>query len=179
MGSIFKYIKDKVLVCADSEIHPECDVCGKSNVAVYETMGFPIRDDGTIDDDDEVVVACVACFSAGKVARMGEASIEEFLKRNYPNWKQLLLELRKTPQIPYCAQEDDWAICCNDLCEFIGVPESFDDLLNFIDSATYWTRGNDAFVRDFRQDGPPESLNEISKFQCLECKRQYWIDQFT
>ncbi len=95
------------------------------------------------------------------------------------NWQHLQKALRITPQIPLMMQRDDWVVCCDEICEFIGIPNNYEELVNYTESAKYWNRGKDEFARNFRKDGHPESLREISKFECMKCHKKYWIDQYT
>lgn len=103
--------------------------------------------------------------------------------REIPHWVgtslTLIEKLRRTPQIPLMMQCDDWVVCCNDLCEFLGSPADMEALLELTDSATYWESGLGHSGRDFRCDGPPESFSEISEFRCFHCHSRYWIDQYT
>lgn len=182
MGSTFKYISDAALREEDRSYFTECQACGKKGVPVFKANGFLLKADGTYDDDDpdaEVYVACSDCILNGRIARFGEWEMDDFLNDNYENWQELRHALRRTPQIPLMMQRDDWVICCGDLCEFIGVPQDVKDLIRFTSTATFWDRGSSDFARNFQNDGPPESLREISEFQCLHCRRMYWTDQFT
>ena len=182
MGSVFKYIKDEAIVSEDSSYYKECQVCGKKNCSVYKASGFILKADGSHDDEDpdsEIYVACADCIRKGKVARFGEWETDDFLKQNFDNWQDLQKALRITPQIPLMLQKDDWVICCNEISEFTGVPGSYEELIEYTEKAQYWERGISGYSRRFREDGPPESLNEISKFECTKCKKRYWIDQFT
>ena len=161
MGSIFKYINDAALQEEDRSYFTECQACGKKAFPVYKASGFLLKADGTYDDEDpdsEVWVACSDCILKGRMARFGEWEMDGFLRDNYENWEQLRQALRCTPQIPLMLQRDDWAICCGDVCEFIGVPPDIDDLIRFTKDATYWDRGSSAFARDFENDGAPESF---------------------
>jgi len=103
--------------------------------------------------------------------------------RLVPRWEgpaaELIQKLRRTPQSPTYLQWSDWVVCCGDLCEFLGSPGSFQELVRVTRGATFWNHGIADQRRDFEEDGPPEGLEEISLFRCLACGRRYWIDQFT
>ena len=182
MGSTFRYIKDSALKAEDSSYYNECHACARKDAPVYKASGFIIKNDGTFDDEDPdsgIYVACEACIKSGKLARFGEWEMTPFLKSMYENWEELRQKLRATPQIPLFLQRDDWVVCCNDICEFTGVPENYEDIVYFTSKANYWARGQNKFSRNFKEDGPPESILEISKFECIHCRKTYWIDQFT
>ncbi len=88
----------------------------------------------------------------------------------------LLASVHLIPSIPTFQQRWEWPICCDDWCEFVGCPKSFDELLSVTKSHIVWPAG---FQRDFAADGPPEGLYEISLFRCLSCEKRYFVDQFT
>lgn len=182
MGTLFQHIADDALVAEDASYYTHCHVCEKQNVAVYKAMGFILREDATYDDEDpdaEVYVACAECIQAEKIARFGEWEMDDFLKDNYENWQELRRELRMTPQIPCMMQSSDWVICCGMICEFTGSPKTYEELVVYTEKAKYWHRGKDEYRRNFRSQGPPEELDEVSKFRCGRCEREYWIDQYT
>jgi len=103
--------------------------------------------------------------------------------RLVPEWTgrsaELIQKLRRTPQSPLTLQGADWVVCCGDLCEFIGSPKSFDELIHVQATAKYWNHGLGSAGRNFASDGPPEELEEVSVFRCGTCNTLFWVDQYT
>lgn len=158
-----------------------CPICKKQGL-LYPCNGFLTSPGGMCDDENpesEISEACADCIDAEKVARIEEYEFVDYLKGRYKDGVHFRDGLRRTPQLPLLMQREDWAFCCNDLCEFVGSPATYEELLVIVGSCHYWDRIRENRPRDFRRDGPPESLNEISAFRCLHCPKRFWIDQFT
>lgn len=94
--------------------------------------------------------------------------------------KRLWKRLCRTPQVVSYEQDADWVVCCNELCEAQGTLATLEALVEKMDAAQYWSHGpKDTGRRDFRNDGPPESLDEVAFFRCQTCEKDWFIDQFT
>jgi len=165
-------------------------VCHKPQVPVFSAQGKVVRDDGTVDDD--IAVACEPCLKTGRIIHVSERKTDAIIRRYLCGYftdkgpafveqkaQELFLALRKTPRVPMFMQGDDWPLCCGDLTEYKGNPKEFDELPSVNGPRIYWEEGIKEFGAGFESDGPPESLSEISFFECLSCDKQYWIFQFT
>lgn len=190
MGSVFRYIADSALTPEDASYYTKCHVCDKPQVPVFSAQGEVVREDGTVDD--LIAVACEPCLKTGKIIHISEWKtdlvIRAYLRRYFTDKgpafierrsQELFLALRKTPRVPMFMKGDDWPLCCGDLTEFKGSPKDVNELPNVDGPMIYWSEGVKEPVADFKSDGPPESLYEVSFFECLSCDKRYWIFQFT
>lgn len=169
MGKLFRYIADNAL---QPYTYSNCWVCDRENVTAYEYYGSWLRGESVKEKIDAV---CADCLRRNRFKWTNESELPQIIRES----NELLSKLRQTPQIPMMVQYNDWAVCCDDLCEFIGSPASEKDLLEISETAIYWEKDVGSQGRNFTKFGLPESLDEISLFKCLVCQQRYWIDQFT
>jgi uncharacterized protein CbrC (UPF0167 family) len=179
MGSIFPLIADDALRVEDAEYYIQCHVCSTEGVPLYHADGCVIDDSGEADEDNEVYAVCERCIKAGRVEHASEYVTDEVLEKHAENPDTAKALLRATPRIPLFLQDDDWAICCGQLAEFVGIPTSLDDLIELEETAQPWNHGPTSYQRDFANTGPPESFREISVFCCVKCQKRLYVDQFT
>ncbi|MFD2561176.1 CbrC family protein [Aquimarina rubra] len=206
MGKIFKYIADEALVLSEYS----CDICSERLGYNYHAFWVNPETNEEIEissackdciEHSSLEWSCefdlMDSFGADhKIIEInkhidwneGEKK-RGFLLRydKKPIWEgkalELLNKLRKTPKIPWLIQRPDWAVCCEDLCEFQGSPKNYEELIDIQKEGTYWDKGDRSkdhipYHRDFIEHGEPLLFDEISNFKCLHCNRQYWIDQF-
>ncbi|WP_407399208.1 CbrC family protein [Treponema sp.] len=84
----------------------KCQFCG-SEIDCLE---------GTYFDNPEIKSVCVSCFKRKKA----EVLIPEFIKNKIKkDLNQEIEELKYTPPVPWI-QYNDWQVCCDDFCIFIG-----------------------------------------------------------
>lgn len=179
MGSIFPLIADDALRAEDSEYYQQCHVCSREDVPLYNAQGDVVLTSGETDQDTDVYAVCAPCIQAGRVQHCGECFTDEVLE-NYAEAPEVAKSLlRATPRIPHFVQCDDWAVCCGRLAEFIGNPNSFEELVDLERTAQPWDHGPTSVQRQFANSGPPETFREISIFRCSKCQKRLYIDQFT
>lgn len=168
MGKLFTYIADNALRPYE---YSNCWVCNREAITAYEYHGSLLQGESI---EEEIDAVCADCLPRNCFKWINESELPQIIRES----NELLNKLRQTPQIPMMVSSNDWAVCCDDLCEFIGSPDS-EELLEISKAAIYWEKGVGKQGRNFTKFGLPESLEEISLFKCLVCQQRYWIDQFT
>jgi hypothetical protein len=77
-------------------------------------------------------------------------------------------------------QGTDWPLCCGRLTEYVGSPLNLEELIRVQADVVSWDSGPESSMSyDARNDGPPESFEEVAVFRCLVCEEQYWTFQPT
>jgi hypothetical protein len=186
MGNRFELIADDALVPLDD--YEKCQVCFRTGVPLYEAQGRIVNQDGSVDESKDVYAVCESCLKTGRVAHTSEWQTDRVIERFASDPQAAKALLRRTPRIPLMLQQADWPLCCGQLTEFTGVPKEDEGLANLLSPLIPWINGpidqetvkeKPWLVRDFEQDGPPESLDEISIFVCRSCGKGYFTDQYT
>ena len=182
MGTIFKYVADAALRSEPDEI---CQHCDSATVPIYNYQG-EIADPGLVanaplaQQEREVSYLCAACINGGNVVRTNKWAVENVVQTSATDPAKAWQEFNHLPDAPLFAQGDfDWPFCCDTWCEFHGSPANFHELLALQKADKYWESGPGKTPRNFKAEGPPESLREISKFVCVGCATRYYTDQFT
>jgi hypothetical protein len=180
MGTRFELIADSALEYLD-DYYKKCQVCGAQAVPLFECQGSVISDVGTSDPPKDVYAVCEACVKQGRVARTCEFQTDAVIEKFATDPKAAKELLRRTPPIPVMLQHQDWPICCGQLTEFMGVPDSYEESISIPDDYQFWEAG----FRDWKEDWgddftlEPESLDEVSKFRCRSCGRKIFTWQCT
>ena len=203
MGKLFELISDKALENAlkqEKSLNKalgysdltECDVCGKFVADTFPYNGTQYDDDGNaLDSDYDPSNACADCILAGKVTHICDWKYIETIG-NYLDTQNLSAEekeikterliekYQRTPDIPIFMQYHDIPLCCGDITEFIGHPESNEELYEISDY-NYWEKGlkSKSEYENFRKYGKPESYIDVAAFQCSHCGKKYFTFQFT
>ena len=177
MGATFELIADSALQAEDPHDYPECHVCGTAGVPVYPCQGSLIGEGGPLDPSQDVYVACEACLKQGRVAHLGERRTDALIGRYAADPAAAKALLRRTPRIPFQMQGTDWPLCCGELAEFVGSPSSEEALIEAQAQGAFWNLGPASTDYDAREDGPPESLREVSLFRCRACETLFWVFQ--
>jgi uncharacterized protein CbrC (UPF0167 family) len=86
-------------------------------------------------------------------------------------------EHRRTPTFPMFLQNEDWPWCCGDFCEYLGVPESYDESIRIGREVECWDGDFQELYGDVTLE--PEWLNEVCIFRCLTCGKQVFTWQMT
>lgn len=180
MGTIFPLIADDALQAASDEYYTECQVCSTPGVPVYPCQGNLACLDGTADASQDVYVACQQCLQAGRVVHIDEYRTDPIVEQFAKNPEVEKTLLRRTPRIPFQINGTDWPLCCGKLAEFVASPSSLEELVEMQARGVPWDLGPVAPPwYDARQDGPPESLREVSLFRCVVCGCLYWTFQYS
>jgi len=181
MGSVFIHVADAAL-CASGD--DPCQHCDRPDVPVYSYFGEIIDPERANDpelarQEPTVHELCADCILGGNIRRDVDDHILKMIEQFASDRDQALVEFQQLPEIPMFLQSMDWPICCGRWCEFVGAAASFEELVQRQALANGWHHGPTLSRRLFAEDGPPESLDEISFFRCHTCGKQYEIDQFT
>lgn len=186
MGTQFELISDDSLI--ESTYTDECSFCGRNDVPIFDVTGFKIEPGKYIFEDipkemadTEMDCACKDCLTNGRVKLFSEWEVESVLQEYCADPKRELMRLRATPSIPLFLQGYDWAVCCGELCEFKGVPSTYDESIEIPDHYQFWDKGPRDWKTfwSFEFTLEPESLDEISKFACKKCQKRWFIWQNT
>lgn len=189
MGQLFELIADNALETLD-EYYTDCNVCGKSEIDLYEYNGKYRLDNGEIDDD--IFAVCAECILTKNLSHVCDFEYIKTIKEYLSNTdltiqeqseleNKLIEKYQRTPDIPLFVQGDDTPLCCNDITEFTGSlkqKKDFDETEKYI----YWERkiiSEKYEFFDFIKYGNVESLSEISTFKCSHCGMKYFTFQFT
>ncbi len=184
MGSKFDLIADNALKTVSDA--GECSFCGARDVPIYNIEGFDIEPGQYIFEKFpeeegvyEMEYACEDCIKSGRIKLFSENDFEDVVKKYCREPEASVLKLRKTPSIPFCIQGDDWAVCCGELCEFTGIPQSYKESIALVDTHQFWSRGpqNWKTFWSFEFTLEPESLREVSTFRCSHCGKEWFIWQ--
>ena len=187
MGSHFELIADDALVPLDDH-YTECQVCRTTGVPLYPAQGSLVNEDGSIDESRDAYAVCETCLKKGRIAHTSEWQTDSVIERFASDPVAAKALLRTTPRIPVMLQSQDWPLCCGQLTEFTGVPTEDEGLTELLRPLTPWCgepidqetlAAKPWLVRNFEEDGPPESLHEISLFVCRSCGKGYFTDQYT
>jgi hypothetical protein len=181
MGTIFKHVDDNALRTCGGD---KCQFCERNDVPVYSYPGRIINPSLAANPDlakayPEVDELCAQCINSGNVHRRYLSNAEKIIKRFARDESQAWVEFHQLPDVPLFLQGFDWPMCCGRWADFTGSPETMADLIELDQRRVAWEGGPIEKGRDFKRDGPPESLNEISLFRCWTCGRGYYVDQFT
>ena len=187
MGSLFRYIADDVANRAEGA---ECPCCHRHGAL------FPIE--AAIDDDEWSVAAdcpeeicsdCIRRLPLRKFSpRTGEKVVQELINAYYAKGTlsgeqrinrlvSICDEYRRTPMYPLFLQNEDWPWCCGDFCEYLGVPESYEESIRIGHEMQMWRGDYKQKYGDMTLE--PESLNEVCIFRCLKCGKQVFTWQMT
>lgn len=183
MGTVFTYVADNALKPVQ---YPDwqCHCCAREDVAIFDYMGTIISPERAADptlarEHPDVEALCADCINGDAVEKFSDKSIASLISRFATDQQAVWKEFHKLPDMPGFAQHFDWPLCCGMWCEFMGHPENLAELIEIQRTHTYWHLGRTDGARDFANEGEPEELWEISRFQCPSCARKYYIDQFT
>jgi uncharacterized protein CbrC (UPF0167 family) len=175
MGKIFKLIADEALKPLD-DYYKECHVCNQKNVPLYPYQGNLIS-----DKDFDVYAVCEKCINDGNsIESINEDEINPIIDKfcNDPEKSKHLL--RKTPNIPLFLQYRDWPVHCGELCEFIGIPKTYDESVEIGNSVLFWDRGESDYNGAYGDITlEPEALSEVSVFKCTKCGKKLFTWQMT
>ena len=169
MGREFKLISDKALIECVKDY--TCDMCDKKPSYYHPTE---INEDGSAFEVDYLCCSCVKRYPSFKNFREWKKSLDlcEDISLNEE-------ELSKTPRIPCFIQGYDWPVCCTDLCEFSGLLDSEDDLVNISDKHLFWEKGIKQYSEVYDFELKVSSLKDIGLFNCLSCNSKYFTFQFS
>lgn len=142
--------------------------------------GFLVRSDGTVDEAHDGYVACERCIKLGRAKWILEEDMYPLIEAfafQPENQKRLL---RRTPQIPNFAQRNDWAICCGQLCEYTGHPESYEEAKMLSTSVQFWDLGPSKWSDVYKDyELTPAYLGEVNTFKCRVCSKHGFTWQGT
>lgn len=200
MGKTFELISDKALEKALEEKRElnnalgkkgleECNICGEEAV-LYSYQGEEHDEEGEYIDDCYMV--CAECILKGSINHSCDfeyiKTIETYLDtltlsiEEKKSIQEILInKYQRTPDIPLFMQREDRPLCCNDIAEFIGHPESDEELFEISEQNIYWEQGIKPKLEycNFREYGIPESYRDIAAFKCSHCEQKYFTFQFT
>lgn len=189
MGQLFELISDNALEKQDAD-YTECHVCQNTGIDLYPYQGKVILDDGTVDDD--IYAVCKTCLKSKPLAHTCDflytETVEKYLStqsltepQRLELKKRLVEKYNRTPDIPIWMQRPDLPLCCGDITEFTGYPESDESLYEISENHLYWEGKikEKSEYYDFRKYGSPESFREIASFKCSHCGKKYFTFQFT
>jgi hypothetical protein len=155
-----------------------CSLCG----------GRPARDTfcRTAEGEKDVEVVCDACVIGGKTRRYPPAMFETYVARAHPDLAgdprlELVLALarvaNRTPYLVPAMQEPDWAICCDELADYLGHPKGRPSFDRFVgDGAREQLHG--AVIDDgLLAGGEPEDWCEVNCFVCATCAKRWFTYQ--
>lgn len=177
MGTIFKYVADSAL--DPSDMADQCHQCARKNLPLYDYFGTMLNpalaaDPKLAEAHPDVNFLCADCINGGNVARHDTWKVQETIPRFAANEKAAWDDFNRLPGL-----QSDWPLCCGTFTEFIGIPETMNDLLAVQKDYQYWDNGPAEPFRNFAEEGEPEYLGEISKFCCKKCAVRYYTDDFT
>ena len=187
MGQLFKLISDEIAATAESGV---CESCNETCAL------FPIHAD--LDNDewsyssDECEALCASCIRRLPLRRFAwrdaERRISHIVNDHHPKGtlngahRQSKLvsicdEYRRTPEFPLFLQNEDWPYCCGNFCEYLGVPESYEQSIRIGREMKCWEGDFNELYGDMALE--PESLNEVCLFRCLTCDARMFTWQCT
>ncbi len=100
----YKYFTD---VCLHAEFSKEkCQFCGSTEKCL----------EGVYFDNPMISSICLKCFEQ----RKAKVNIPEYIRNKIKNnVNEKVEELEYTPPVPWI-QYNDWQVCCDDFCQFLG-----------------------------------------------------------
>lgn len=180
MGQRFRHIADSALEPCEGTV---CHHCERDDRPIFEYSGRIVdpklaADPALAEEEPEVSELCADCILGGNVVRDMDDRLRALVDK-LSDSRRLWREFQQLPEIPLFLQGFDWPLCCGDWCELVGCADNHRSLVERHEQSRAWDRGPTSYRRDFRSDGAPESLREISFFRCHHCRRETHIDQFT
>ena len=181
MGSTFRYISnDAMFPCGGTQCHH----CERVDVPIYNFRGSIVnpelaKDQQLAIDEPEVSELCSACILGGNVQKDDYeiSRIRGIVDSGSRDPETAIASYQTIPHIPLMMQDEDWPMCCNDWCEFVGIPADYDASVLVPSQHRYWNHGPQNWDADFELR--PESLREVCLFHCLSCDESYFIWQPT
>jgi len=181
MGSTFKYIEDGAMFpCGGTRCHH----CERDDIPIYNFRGKIVNPERAKNpqlatDEPEVSELCADCILSGNIRKGDDeiSRIHAIAKVRSPDLEIAIENYHAIPHIPLMMQDADWPMCCDDWCEFTGIPQDYDASALVPSNHQYWDHGPAKWGFDFELR--PESLREVSAFRCLECDQMYFIWQPT
>lgn len=181
MGSKFRYIADEALRVSDLG---DCQFCERPGVPSYKYTGIIVHPSQAANpalavEEPELFAVCADCIHAGHV-RKKESEISRILgivEQFAANKAGAINDYHLIPHVPLMMQDEDWAFCCNNWCEFIGNPADDDASVKVPATFAFWDHCPTPSDWDFELK--PESLREVCLFRCLTCPKTYFIWQPT
>ena len=167
-----------------------------ANLAIKTCGLFPIHAD--LDNDewsyssDECEALCAGCIRRLPLRRFAwrdsERRISQIVNEHHPKGtlngaqRQSKLvsicdEYRRSPEFPLFLQNEDWPYCCGNFCEYLGVPESYEQSIQIGREMQCWEGDFTELYGDMTLE--PESLNEVCLFRCLTCDARMFTWQCT
>lgn len=179
--TVFEFVLDSVL---PHRVGDACHHCGSTSSPVFDYSGEIVNPLLAADTElalaePEVDLLCAKCIHGGNVRRSMSPELEANLKELASDRSAARDAWDQLPEIPLFLQEFDWPFCCDAWCVFTGSPLDMETLLAWVERSVLWDKGAEVEGRDFVREGPPESLDEVSRFCCSTCEAQYHVDQFT
>lgn len=164
----YKYYMDVLLHAGFST--EKCQFCGATENGL----------EGVYFDNPKISSICLRCFEEKK----GNVYIPGYLRNKIKNSvNEKVAELEYTPPVPWI-QYNDWQICCDDFCQFIGEwtredfinaagkENSIDFFKSMLCMETY------SLIDDINELW--ESLGESTAafvFQCVKCNKKIVVCQ--
>jgi uncharacterized protein CbrC (UPF0167 family) len=168
---VFKYHPDPVATGAVVESGETCACCGKARGFIYE---------GAVYGEKEIGGAlCPWCIADGSAAaKFGAAFSDENGLLDADLRKEIVEEItQRTPGFIAWSQ-DDWLICCDDACAYLGDAEKGElqtlsgDKLESVLEFLEWTPSQWA---DFLARYEPAGDHAMHKFLCRHCGAAHYM----
>ena len=151
-----------------------CDLCKTNQGRIYvleheQPTELPVGKD---------VVVCDTCIAAGRVRFRAASEFDAYAANAHPELDAtrqralataLAEKLDRTPDVLPQQQHHDWAVCCDEPQDYIGVPDNDRSFEAFKDGAVMYERGRE-LAKDQRDDDDI-TLLEWGSVACFECQR--------
>jgi uncharacterized protein CbrC (UPF0167 family) len=181
VGSVFRHVADAAMYACGGE---QCHHCERAGLPIYRYSGEIIdpalaHDPALAAEEPEVHELCADCILGGNVRKSDDRvrQVAPTVTRFAADSARAVEEYHRLPDIPLFLQREDWPMCCGEWCEFVGVPASYEESPGVPASHSYWERGPATWR--FTDQLLPESLREVSLFQCVRCSRPWFTWQMT
>ena len=181
MGATFRYIADDAL--KESGLG-ECQHCERVGVPSFNYRGIIIdpqlaANTELASQDNDIFAACSDCIHGGNIRKddYEVGQIQGIINSFASDKEAAVRSYHLIPRIPLMMQNEDWPLCCNDWCEFIGNPADYEASVRVPNENKFWDHGPSNHSFDFELR--PESLREVCLFRCVSCPKTYFIWQPT
>ena len=125
--------------------------------------------------------ACASCISGGK-ARKHELTLDEISRvagKYSTDPAKLVDAYCRTPDLFLINGAEDWPICCDDLCEYVGNPPDLEVTKQIPSEYQEWSYGPFGTEYCAPYELFAEMVEEVLLFECLACGKKYHISNPT